>query len=130
MNKRTLGLMALLFIMMFLTAMVLNDVKSETIPVVIDETCTETLEETAGTVDGVIQADWNDETQELEVVFDSRKTDIEIIESAILESGFETPDSTQNVLQNKETLKKCSCPEKKDSKTPLRRNAKTKAASF
>jgi cation transport ATPase len=127
MNKRTLGLMALLFMMMFMTAMVLNDVKSENIPVAVDETCTKILEETAVTIDGVIQAEWNDETQELEVVYDGTKTDIDIIESAIVESGFETRDSTALEGQDRKTLKKCDTTEKKNSVPALRRNAKTKA---
>jgi hypothetical protein len=106
MNKFTLGLMALLFILIFMTAMVLNDVESEKIPISTDETSMEALEETAGTVDGVIQAEWNDETQELEVVFDGTKTDIDSIESAIEKSGLVPIDSTKKDIQSQESLKK------------------------
>jgi|GEM_PF-3649742 len=130
MNKFTLGLMALLFILIFMTAMVLNDVKSEKIPITTDETSMEALEETAGTVEGVIQAEWNDDTQELEVVFDGTKTDISVIESAIEESGFATPDSTKKEVQNMENSNKAGSGEEKDPKTTLRRNAQTKADSF
>jgi copper chaperone CopZ len=106
MNKVTLGLMALLCILIFMTAMVLNDVETENIPIKTDEISMETLEETAGSVDGVIQAEWNDETQELEVVFDGTKTDISVIESAIEKSGYTTSDSTKKDIQSQDTLKK------------------------
>jgi cation transport ATPase len=110
MNRNTLGLMTLLFILMFMTAMVLKDVKSETIPVTADETSKEILEEKANTIEGVIQAEWNDDKQELEVVFDGTKTDIDIIESAISESGFETPGNHINQEQKKDKTEKSQSP--------------------
>jgi periplasmic mercuric ion binding protein len=130
MNKFTLGLMALLFILIFMTAMVLNDVKSETIPVKADETSGVVIEEAAGTVDGVIQAEWNDETKELEVVFDGTKTDLSSIESAIEKSGFETSDSSKTEALETNVLEETDSGNKNDPKPALRRNAASKAEGF
>jgi hypothetical protein len=122
--------MALLFILIFMTAMVLNDVESEKIPISTNETSLEALEETAGTVDGVIQAEWNEKTQELEVVFDGTKTDIDSIESAIEKSGLVTIDSTKKGISSQESYKRFSYDEEDDHETTVRRNAQTKAAGF
>lgn len=122
--------MALLFILIFMTAMVLNDVESETISVKANETKGIILEETAGTVDGVIQAEWNDETKELEVVFDGTKTDINTIESVIQNSGFETMDSTETETPKEDSSRESVDGGKNDSKTTLRGNATNKAVSF
>jgi copper chaperone CopZ len=130
MNKFTLALMAILFILIFMTAMVLNDVKSETIPVKADETSGIILEETAGAVDGVIQAEWNDLTQELEVVFDGTKTDLNAIESAIEKSGFETLDSSKTEALEGDVLKGPDSGNKNDPKPALRSNAASKAEGF
>lgn len=92
MNIRTLGLMAILFMLMFIGASMLNNVNSESIAVQAAEPCRELVEEAAKTVDGVIHAEWNTDDNELNVVYDVTKTDIETIESAIAGSGFPTPN--------------------------------------
>jgi copper chaperone CopZ len=112
MNKQTLGLMAILVVLMFIAATVLNNVKSETIKVTVDESCKKLLEETAETIDGVIQAEWNDENNELEVVFDGTKTDMEVIESVIAESGFHTSNQTLDEGEQKNIKHKCNPKEK------------------
>lgn len=122
MNTRTLGLMAILFILMFVTASVLNDVRSESIAVKADKTCHELLKEAAKTVDGVIEAEWNEEEQKLNVIFNVTKTDIETIESAIAESGFSTPNYEPDDRIIRRTQRKCKVlPETESADGKLKR---------
>ncbi len=91
MNWRTLGLIALLATLLFLTAKVLADVKAERIKLKIDHTCTEKVEKLAGTIEGVIEINWDEEKGELEIVFEQDVTSLQKIEKAISEAGFDTP---------------------------------------
>lgn len=92
MNLRTIGLFTLLAILLFITARVLADVKTERIKIKISDTFIEKVVEVAGTVNGVIHTKWDEDTGELEIVFDQNKTNLQQIEQTISEAGFETPN--------------------------------------
>lgn len=92
MNLRTLGLIALLGILLFITAKVLADVKAERIKIKIEKTHIEEVVEVAGTVEGVIETSWDEETGELEIVFKQDETSLQEIEKTISEAGFDTPN--------------------------------------
>jgi periplasmic mercuric ion binding protein len=92
MNYKTLGLIAILAIVTFATATVLSDVKTEQIKVEANESCKGHIEEIARNVDGVIHAEWDEETQELNLVFEENDTNLQEIEKNLSEMGFETPD--------------------------------------
>lgn len=53
--------------------------------------CEKRIEKTASAVEGVSKADWNKETQQLEVTFDDTKTSADKIEVAIAKVGHDTP---------------------------------------
>jgi len=46
--------------------------------------CEKTIEKAANSVDGVSKADWNKETKQMQVVFDSTKTNIHTIKLIML----------------------------------------------
>jgi periplasmic mercuric ion binding protein len=110
MNLRTISLIALLAILLFVSAKVLADVKSERIKIKVSGACIEQVEEVAGAVDGVIQSHWDEETGELEIVFEQDKTSLNEIEQTISEAGFDTP----NYKASEEDVKRVSteCKEK------------------
>ena len=58
------------------------------------EACKSHIEEAAKSVDGVINADWNNETRQLEVVFNDEQTKQENIEMAIAKAGHDTENMT------------------------------------
>ena len=65
--------------------------------------CEKRIEKAALSVDGVSKADWNKETQKLEVVFDDTKTNVDKIQKAVAKVGHDTekykaPDDVYNKL--------------------------------
>ncbi len=104
MNLRTIGLIALLIFLLFIAAKVLADVKAERIKMKVSGTCIEQVEEVAATIDGVIQSNWDEETGELEIVYEQDKTNLRFIEQTISEAGFDTP----NYKASEEDAKKVS----------------------
>lgn len=52
--------------------------------------CETRIEKTALAVDGVSKAEWDKETEKLEVVFDDSKTNVDKIEIAIAKVGHDT----------------------------------------
>lgn len=113
MNLRTLGLIALLATLLFITARVLADVKAERIKLKINNTSIEKVEEITGTIEGVIQSNWDEETGELEIVFEQDKTSLHEIEQKISEAGFETSDdnaSVEDTVKVTEEIKEYNLP--------------------
>lgn len=53
--------------------------------------CEKTIEKAAGAVQGVSKADWNKDTKEMVVSFDSTKTSVDQIQAAIAKVGYDTP---------------------------------------
>ena len=53
-------------------------------------TCKERIEKAAKSIDSVTTADWNEETEILEVTFDNSKTDINKIQIAVAKVGHDT----------------------------------------
>ncbi|GAB6096981.1 hypothetical protein JCM14469_32350 [Desulfatiferula olefinivorans] len=53
--------------------------------------CENRIEKAARSVDGVSEADWNLETRQLTVVFDTSKTDTDRIQNAVAGAGHDTP---------------------------------------
>src|SRR5690606_8564849 len=92
MRNRTLLLFAILAILFFIAVKVLANVKAEKIKIKISETCVEKVEEAAATVEGVIETNWNEETGELGIIFKQDETNLNEIEKAISEAGFDTPN--------------------------------------
>lgn len=91
MNLKTIGLIVILVALLFLTATVLAGVKSTRLKMDLNETCFEHVEKIAGEIDGVIEIVYDNETEELEVVYEEKKTTIKEIELVISEAGFDTP---------------------------------------
>lgn len=112
MNLKTIGLIALLAVLLFITARALADVKTERIKIKLDKTSIEKVEEVSGSIKGVIQTQWDEETGELEIVFEEDKTSLQQIEQTISEAGFDTP----NYKASKEDAKRVS-EEFKENKT-------------
>jgi len=52
--------------------------------------CKATIEEAAKSVEGVLRADWNGETHELKLDFESASKDIDAVEKAISAKGYDT----------------------------------------
>ena len=52
--------------------------------------CKETIESAANSLDGVITADWNKETKQLSLVYDSQTIDLLSVHEAIANSGYGT----------------------------------------
>ncbi len=111
MNFRTLGLIALLAILLFITANVLADVKTERIKIKIEDTHIEEVVEAAASVEGVIETSWDKETGELEIIFEQNETSLQEIERTIFEAGFDTPnhkapeeDATMNNSLDKQEI--------------------------
>jgi copper chaperone CopZ len=92
MNLKTIGLITLLIGLILFTLSVLADVTAARIKINENDECIEKVMEAAKTVDGVIQIDWNKETLELEIVFEDDKTNLNEIETAISDAGFDTPN--------------------------------------
>ncbi len=92
MNFKTLGLISLLIILLFIAVKVLANVKAERIKVNVSEKCVEKIETAAASVEGVISTNWDKEEKELEIVFEENKTSLTEIEQAISEAGFSTPN--------------------------------------
>ena len=53
-------------------------------------TCKERIEKAAKSIDSVTTADWNEETEILEVTFDNSKTDVNRIQMAVAKVGHDT----------------------------------------
>jgi mercuric ion binding protein len=53
--------------------------------------CKTRIEKAAKSVDGVIKANWSDETKVLELSFDESKTNLDKVETAIAKVGHDTP---------------------------------------
>lgn len=92
MNLKTLVLISLLLVLMFIAVKVLADVRAERIKINLSEPCVEKIEEAAEAVDGVIQTNWDDKKGELEIVFQKDKISFDEIEQAISDAGFNTPN--------------------------------------
>jgi copper chaperone CopZ len=56
------------------------------------EDCKTHIEQTVLEVDGVLQANWDMETKQIEVIFDDAKTSLEAVEIAIAKGGNDTPN--------------------------------------
>ena len=52
--------------------------------------CKATIEKSASSVDGVIEATWNKETKKATISYDETKTDVLAIHKAIAKSGYDT----------------------------------------
>lgn len=52
--------------------------------------CEKTIETAAKAVEGVVSADWNKETKEMNVNFDTEKTNLDAVHKAITKSGYDT----------------------------------------
>jgi len=52
--------------------------------------CKETIESAANSLDGVITANWNKETKQLSLVYDSQTIDLLSVHEAIANSGYGT----------------------------------------
>jgi periplasmic mercuric ion binding protein len=111
MNYKTLGLIAILAVVTFTTATVLSDVKAEQITVEAGESCKEYIEESARKVDGVIHAEWDEETQELNVVFEEKDTTLDQIEKSLTKMGFETSNEKSNEKTSLKIPAECSTKE-------------------
>lgn len=53
--------------------------------------CESRIEKAANSVEGVTSADWNKETKIIEVVLDSTKTTVHLVQLAIADAGHDTP---------------------------------------
>ncbi len=89
MKTKVLGLIAMF---MFAVVTVFAADKTEKIKVKAGETCKDQIEQAAKSVDGVSQAEWDNDTQQLEVTFDDASADVDAVELAIAEAGFDTPN--------------------------------------
>ncbi len=92
MNYKTIGLISLLVILLFITIRVLADVRAERIKINISEACIERIEEAVEEVEGVLGTYWEEDTKELEIIFEADKISFDDIEKAISEAGFNTPN--------------------------------------
>lgn len=52
--------------------------------------CEKTIETAAKAVEGVVSADWNKESKEMIVNFDTEKTNLDAIHKAIAKAGYDT----------------------------------------
>lgn len=102
MNLKTIGLIALLVALLFIAATVLAGVETQRLKMNLNEPCIEYVEEVTAEIDGVIEIVWDDETEELEVVYEAKKTNIREIERAISEAGFSTPNfaASESAVEN------------------------------
>lgn len=88
MKKRVLSLVAMF---LFGTLAVFAGNKTEKIDVRGNcGMCENRIEKTALAIDGVSKAEWDKETEKLEVVFDETKTNVDKIEIAIAKVGHDT----------------------------------------
>lgn len=94
MNLKTIGLITILVALLFVAATVLAGVESTRFKMDLNESCIEHVEDIAKDIDGVIEIVWDKETEELEVVYEEKKTNIEQIERILAEAGFDTPNFT------------------------------------
>jgi copper chaperone CopZ len=53
--------------------------------------CENRIEKAAKAVDGVIAADWDEETKCIEISFDESKTSVQKVQKAIADAGHDTP---------------------------------------
>lgn len=81
-----------------------NNLRQRTVEITSDDTfietelkvkgkcdmCKETIEKTALSIDGVSSAVWDMKAKKLKLSFDSEKTSVEVISSAIAKVGYET----------------------------------------
>ncbi len=89
MKTKVLGLLAMF---MFAVITVFAADKTEKIQVKASDTCKDKIEQAAKTVDGVSQAEWDNDNQQLVVVFDDASADLDAIELAVADAGFDTPN--------------------------------------
>ena len=92
MNLRSLSLIALLIVLLFVALKVLADVRAERIKVNVNGPCVEKIEEAAQNIEGVIQTNWDSKKGELEIIYEEDKISLQEIEEAISEAGFNTPN--------------------------------------
>lgn len=65
--------------------------------------CKKTIENAANSVNGVIKVDWNQNTKQVNLVYDSQIADLMSVHRAIAKSGYDTevvkhdPDSYENL---------------------------------
>jgi periplasmic mercuric ion binding protein len=53
--------------------------------------CEKTIETAAKSVDGVLSADWSQETKIMTLSYDESKTDVNKVQKAIADAGYDTP---------------------------------------
>ncbi len=92
MNLKTIGLISLLFALLFIAVNVLANVRAERIKINVSQACEEKIEEAVKKIEGVLGANWDDETKELEIIFKTDKISFDDIEQAISKAGFNTPN--------------------------------------
>lgn len=92
MNIKTIGLITLLIALLFIAATVLAGVESKRIKMSLSDTCIDHIEEVTDEIDGVIEIVWDEETEELEVIFETNKTNLREIERELSKAGFNTPN--------------------------------------
>ena len=88
MRRKVVGLVSLF---MFCVLIVLGAEKTAKFEVKATEACEAHIEKAAKSVDGVSQAEWDEKTQNLEVVYDDSKTNLDKIEMAVAKDGHDTP---------------------------------------
>lgn len=69
--------------------------------------CKATIEKAATSVDGVAKATWNKNKKSIEVAFDSKKTDVNAVETAIANSGYDTEHKMGSLDAYKELPECC-----------------------
>ena len=107
MNLKTIGLISLLIILIFITIKVLANVRAERIRINVSEACVETIEEAVEEVEGVLGTYWEDGTKELEIIFETDKISFDDIEIAISEAGFDTPKYKASKVVMKNIPQEC-----------------------
>ncbi len=103
MKTRILNLLVLFFLL-GTTSLMAQDLKKEKFEVKGScGMCETKIEKAAKSVDGVKKADWNLETNTLQVSYDESKTGLDSIQQAIAQVGYDTekysaPDEVYNKL--------------------------------
>ncbi len=69
--------------------------------------CKATIEKAATSVDGVAKATWNKNKKSIEVAFDAKKTDVNAVETAIANSGYDTEHKMGSLDAYKELPECC-----------------------
>ena len=107
MRGKVVGLVTLF---LFSVIVVFGAEKTEKFEVKATAVCETHIEKAAKSVDGVSQAEWDEETQKMEVVYDDSKTNLDKIEMSVAKVGHDTPKH--------KTENKCTKSEEKGEEEP------------